>query len=54
MVLYEKIQKDPLEFPPEVNMSAGLKRLLLVMMEKNPAQRITLEQVLCRDGKKHT
>lgn len=45
MVLYEKIQNDPLEFPPEVNMSAGLKRLLRAMMEKGAAQRITLDQV---------
>lgn len=45
MVLYEKIQNDPLEFPPEVNMSAGLKRLLTAMMEKGAAQRITLDQV---------
>lgn len=45
MVLYEKIQNDPLEFPQEVNMSAGLKRLLRAMMEKGAAQRITLDQV---------
>lgn len=45
MALYEKIQKDPLEFPAEVNMSSGLKRLLTAMMEKEPAKRITLEQV---------
>ena len=45
MVLYEKIQNDPLEFPPEVNMSAGLKRLLRAMMKKEAAQRITLDQV---------
>ena len=45
MVLYEKIQNDPLEFPPEVNMSPGLRRLLMAMMEKGPAKRITLDQV---------
>ncbi|CAM9447180.1 unnamed protein product, partial [Hapterophycus canaliculatus] len=46
MALYEKIQNDPLEFPPEVNMSAGLRRLLQAMMEKKPAKRITLDQVV--------
>lgn len=46
MVLYEKIQNDPLEFPPEVNMSAGLRRLLRAMMEKAAADRITLDQVV--------
>lgn len=45
MLLYEKIQNDPLEFPPEVNLSAGLKRLLTAMMAKGAAQRITLDQV---------
>jgi len=45
MVLYEKIQNDPLEFPPEVNMSPGLRRLLMAMMEKGPAKRIALDQV---------
>lgn len=45
MVLYEKIQNNRLEFPPEVNMSTGLKRLLWAMMEKSSAKRITLEQV---------
>lgn len=45
MALYEKIQNEPLEFPAEVNMSSGLKRLLTAMMEKEPAKRITLEQV---------
>ncbi|CAM9887137.1 unnamed protein product, partial [Ectocarpus sp. 8 AP-2014] len=46
MVLYEKIQNDPLDFPTEVNMSPGLRRLLRAMMEKDPAKRITLDQVL--------
>lgn len=45
MVLYEKIQKDPLEFPPEVDMCPGLRRLLRAMMEKDPANRIPLDQV---------
>ncbi|CAM9516321.1 unnamed protein product, partial [Ectocarpus sp. 13 AM-2016] len=44
MVLYEKIQNDPLDFPPEVNMSPGLRRLLRAMMEKDPAKRIILDQ----------
>eukprot|EP00903_Cladosiphon_okamuranus_P018574 g17097.t1 len=46
MALYDKIQNDPLEFPPEVNMSVGLKRLLRAMMEKGAAQRVTLDQVV--------
>ncbi|CAM9402078.1 unnamed protein product [Ectocarpus fasciculatus] len=46
MVLYEKIQNDPLDFPPEVNMSPGLRRLLRAMMEKDPAKRIILDHVL--------
>lgn len=45
MVLYEKIQNDPLDFPPEVNMSPGLRRLLRAMMEKDPVKRIILDQV---------
>ena len=45
MVLYEKIQNDPLEFPEEVSMSLGLKGLLTAMMEKEAARRIKLEQV---------
>lgn len=45
MALYEKIQNDPLEFPQEVNMSSGLRRLLRAMMEKGPDKRITLDQV---------
>ena len=45
MALYEKIQNDPLDFPSEVNMSPGLKRLLTAMMEKEPAKRIALDQV---------
>lgn len=45
MALYEKIQNEPLHFPPEVNMSSGLRRLLTAMMEKEPANRIPLEQV---------
>lgn len=44
-MLYEKIQNDPLEFPPEVNMSGGLRGLMKAMMEKVPAKRITLDQV---------
>ncbi|CAM9644716.1 unnamed protein product, partial [Scytosiphon promiscuus] len=46
MALYEKIQNDPLEFPPEVNMSAGLRKLLQAMMEKDPGKRITLDEVV--------
>lgn len=49
MALYEKIQNHPLEFPIEVNMSAGLRRLLRAMMEKNPAKRTTLDQVPGRE-----
>lgn len=45
MALYDKIQNDPLEFPSEVNMSSGLRRLLRAMMEKDPAKRITLDEV---------
>ena len=45
LALYENIQRDPLEFPLEVDMSSGLRMLLTAMMEKTPDKRITLEKV---------
>jgi hypothetical protein len=43
--IYEQIQNDVLEFPADVAMSPGLKRLLSGMMIKDPAKRMRLEQV---------
>jgi hypothetical protein len=40
-----QIQNDVLEFPADVAMSPGLKRLLSGMMIKDPAKRMRLEQV---------
>ncbi|KAG5185695.1 kinase-like domain-containing protein, partial [Tribonema minus] len=43
--LYQKAKFDPLEFPPDVAASSGLKRLLQGMLVKDPSKRMRLEQV---------
>jgi protein phosphatase 2C family protein 2/3 len=41
-----QIQNEPLIFPPEINMSQGLRRLLSGMLVKDPPARLTLDQVV--------
>lgn len=43
--VYEKIQKDSLQFPPKCSISAELKDLIEQMLEKDPAKRITLPKI---------
>ena len=44
--LYQKIQDDPLEFPPAPSINPGLRNLLETMMVKDPEKRSTLQQML--------
>ncbi|PRW33969.1 calcium calmodulin dependent kinase kinase 1 [Chlorella sorokiniana] len=44
--LFEVVQSQPVTFPPDVPASDMLKNLLLRMLEKDPAQRLTLSQVM--------
>uniref|UniRef100_A0A8D8ST04 calcium/calmodulin-dependent protein kinase n=1 Tax=Cacopsylla melanoneura TaxID=428564 RepID=A0A8D8ST04_9HEMI len=43
--LHELIRTKEIEFPSHPSVSNGLKSLILQMLEKNPNQRITLEQI---------
>ncbi|KAL4435655.1 hypothetical protein ABPG77_002618 [Micractinium sp. CCAP 211/92] len=45
MQLFEVVRSTPVSFPGEVPASAALQDLLLGMLEKDPARRLTLEQV---------
>lgn len=45
VVLYDKIRTAPLSFPPIPFVSDDLKDLLSLMLEKNPALRITLPDI---------
>lgn len=40
------IQNDPVEFPAEISISSELRDLLEKVMDKNPDDRLTIEQVL--------
>ena len=45
VVLYDNIRNSPLSFPPVPFVSDDLKDLISLMLEKNPAQRITLPDI---------
>lgn len=45
VVLYDKIRTAPLSFPPVPFVSDDLKDLISLMLEKNPALRITLPDI---------
>lgn len=45
VVLYDKIRTAPLTFPPVPFVSDDLKDLISLMLEKNPALRITLPDI---------
>lgn len=45
VVLYDKIRTSPLTFPPVPFVSDDLKDLISLMLEKNPARRITLPEI---------
>ncbi|XP_045136566.1 calcium/calmodulin-dependent protein kinase kinase 1-like isoform X3 [Portunus trituberculatus] len=45
VVLYDKIRNSPLSFPPIPFVSDDLKDLISLMLEKNPAHRITLPDI---------
>lgn len=44
--LYNKIQNDPLVFPPQMKISPGLQDLLENMLRKDPNERFTLDKVI--------
>lgn len=43
--VYEKIKHDQLMFPENVSISTELRELIETMLDKVPAQRITLPQI---------
>lgn len=45
VVLYDKIRNAPLVFPPAPFVSDDLKDLISLMLEKDPAKRITLPDI---------
>jgi serine/threonine protein kinase len=44
MNLYNKIQNDPLVFPPHIKINPGLQDLIENMLKKDPNERYTLEK----------
>jgi serine/threonine protein kinase len=44
--LYSKVITDPVTFPTDVALCAGLRRLLEGMLQKDPAQRWTVAQIV--------
>ncbi len=43
--VYEKIKHDELEFPSTATISDDLRDLIMKMLDKDPAKRITLPQI---------
>lgn len=43
--VYEKIKNDELEFPSTASISDDLRDLIMKMLDKDPAKRITLPQI---------
>lgn len=43
--VYEKIKHDELEFPATISISDDLRDLIVKMLDKDPAKRITLPQI---------
>ncbi|KAJ3156861.1 hypothetical protein HDU86_003396 [Geranomyces michiganensis] len=43
--LFNVISRKPLEFPPDVTIDPALQDLLIRLLEKDPAMRITLEEI---------
>ncbi|EFJ49188.1 hypothetical protein VOLCADRAFT_43050, partial [Volvox carteri f. nagariensis] len=43
--IYEAIQRGELQFPPEIPASTELRDLLTRLLQKDPAQRISLEEI---------
>eukprot|EP01025_Chloroclados_australasicus_P049435 TRINITY_DN5630_c1_g1_i3.p1 TRINITY_DN5630_c1_g1~~TRINITY_DN5630_c1_g1_i3.p1 ORF type:complete len:491 (+),score=54.16 TRINITY_DN5630_c1_g1_i3:77-1549(+) len=44
--LYDAIINQPVTFPKDVRISADLRNLLMLLLEKNPAKRLTCVQIL--------
>ena len=50
MVLYHKIQNDPVVFQEQPPISEDLKELISQMLHKDPSQRLTLPEVKVRQN----
>ncbi|XP_034665691.1 calcium/calmodulin-dependent protein kinase kinase 1 isoform X4 [Drosophila subobscura] len=48
-LLYERIQQDPLVFPKKLTVSENLKSCILLMLEKDAIQRITVPELKIND-----